>query len=244
MLCVLDSLFKSGNNQNWAEGQEDNCRLAAKIFKTSSWPTATNVSDILAFIKEVGMYMDSGFLHQQSSRKIPKLGTLGDDPIGLTCSMHVARQWAVAETIEPFETFEHACAAVKDRRIDAFLVPAAYPRLNAFIMDAELVAFDTFVMSIPALVLATSTGTTKTGVQLLFHHPAVATLLPEMDRSYEKAVEVSSNVEACRKHLELAHHSACITNALCVEYFNMSVVQILREGISMPWICFRRTDLK
>lgn len=190
------------------------------------------------------MHIKSGFLHRQSSFKIPKLGTLCDDPIGLTCSMHIARQWGGAETIEPFDTFEYACAAVKDRRIDAFLVPAAYPRLNAFIMDAELVVFDTFVMSIPALVLATSIENTTRGVDFLFHHPAVATLLSEIDLPYRKAIEVSSNVDACRKHIEHVHNSACITNALCVEHFNMRVVQTLRDGISMPWICFRRTDLR
>lgn len=58
------------------------------------------------------------------------------------------------------------------------------------------------------------------------------------------AIEVSSNVDACRKHMELVHDSACITNALCVEHFNMRVIQILRDSISMPWICFRKTELR
>lgn len=190
------------------------------------------------------MYIKSGFLHPESLFKIPKLGTLCDDPMGITCSMHIARQWGGAKTIEPFDTFEDACAAVKDKRIDAFLVPAAYPCLNAFIMDAELVVFDTFIMRIPALVLATSNENTTRGVDFLFHHPAVAPLLSEMDLPYTKAIEVSSNVDACRKHMALVHNSACITNALCVEHFNMRVVQTLRDGICMPWICFRKADLR
>ena len=66
---------------------------------------------------------------------IGRLATLCDDPIGLTCSIDVARRWGGAKEVAPFASFEAASAAVKEGVADAFLVPGAYPHLNGFIMD-------------------------------------------------------------------------------------------------------------
>lgn len=192
------------------------------------------------------MQIDEDFIRQplgrsQSAREsIQRLGTLGDDTIGLTCSMDVARRWGGAQTIEPFSSFEKASYAVKQGLVDAFLVPGAYPRLNAFIMDSALTASDTFVMEIPSLVLCVATNAVVKDAQYIFHHPATTALLPEIKILWKKAVHASSNVEACRNLLDIPENSACVTNLLCANHFNLKVIQTLRQGISMPWICFKK----
>lgn len=192
------------------------------------------------------MQIDENFMGQplgrgQSAREsIQRLGTLGDDPIGLTCSMDVARRWGCARTIEPFSSFEKASHAVKQGHVDAFLVPGAYPSLNAFIMDSALMASDTFVMAIPSLVLCVAANATVQNVQYIFHHPATTALLPEVEILWKEAVHASSNVEACRNLLDSPENSACVTNLLCANHFNLKIIQTLRQGISMPWICFKK----
>lgn len=171
---------------------------------------------------------------------IQRLGTLGDDAIGLTCSMDVARRWGGAQTIEPFSSFEKASHAVKQGHVDAFLVPGAYPRLNAFIMDSALTTSDTFVMEIPSLVLCIAANAVAKDVQYIFHHPATTALLPEVDILWKEAVHASSNVEACRCLLDSPENSACVTNSLCANHFNLKIIQTLRQGIFMPWICFKK----
>lgn len=172
--------------------------------------------------------------------KIQWLATLGDDLIGLTCSMDAARRWGVAEKIEPFTSFESASQAVKDGRVDAFLVPRAYPRVNSFIMDAELSATNAFLMEIPPLVVGVAPDICLDNAECIYHHPATTALLSDLKMPWTEAVHASSNVEACRKLLEDSESSACVTNALCARYFGLEIVQVLREGISMPWICFRK----
>lgn len=174
-------------------------------------------------------------------REIKRLGTLGDSSGDLTCSMHVARVWGRAEQIEPHSSFENAGLALKDGRVDAILVPGAYPRLGEFIMDAELAANETFVMRIPALVLAMKSGSATEHVAHLFHHPATASLLSETGLRWALAVPVSSNVEACRRLLDEDSAVACITNLLCAQHFGLAIVKTLRSGVLMPWICFGRT---
>jgi hypothetical protein len=171
---------------------------------------------------------------------IGRLATLCDDPIGLTCSIDVARRWGGAKEVAPFASFEAASAAVKEGVADAFLVPGAYPHLNGFIMDSELSAFQAFIMTIPPLVLATRRAQEGRAFQTLFHHPAVAPLLAEISIPWESAVHAPSNSEACRMLLANPDSSACVTNALCADHFELRTLKELRNGISMPWICFEK----
>lgn len=176
-----------------------------------------------------------------NTRKIiQKLGTLGNDSMGLTCSMDVARRWGGAESIEPFASFEKASHAVKHGHVDAFLVPEAYPHLNSFIMDSALTASDTFIMEIPSLVFCVAPHKPVADVQLVFHHAATTALLSEVAIPWKEAIHASSNVEACHSLLERPEESACVTNALCASHFKLKLIQVLRDSISMPWICFRK----
>lgn len=167
-----------------------------------------------------------------------RLATLGDDSAELTCSMHVARRWGGARETVGCSSFEAARELLRTGRADALLVPAAYPRLNTFIMDEALLASQVFIMPIPALVLATCTGPIAPRLQQLIHHAAVTPLLPELGLCWVQARQADSNAEACRLLLAAPQPSACITNALCATHFGLEVVRELRPNLAMPWICF------
>lgn len=164
------------------------------------------------------------------------LGTLGDST-GLTCSMDAARRHYGSIQIIPFERFELAAKATKSGVTESFLVPAAYPNTNLFIMDPELEVAETFCARIPPLVVVGQQGLRE--AVTVFHHPATAPLLTEVGLPYQTAVPVTSNIEAC-KAAHQSSHSIAITNALCADHYNMPVLKVLRLGIKMPWIRFTR----
>lgn len=166
-----------------------------------------------------------------------KVGTLGDET-GQTCSMDAVRRWGQAREIIPFQTFELASRAAKAAHIDAFIVPAAYPGVNRFIMDPELEVTEAFVSRIPALVLVALREVEST-VKRLFHHPATTPLIAELNCTANERVEVASNVEACAAAVR-DRDSIAITNSLCADYFKIPVRQVLREGLRMPWICLAK----
>jgi hypothetical protein len=167
------------------------------------------------------------------------LGTLCDEPNGLTCSFYVAQKWGQAERIVPYPTFEAAAEDVKRGSISAFLVPGAYPQLGSFIMDNKLVARETFIMQIPALVVAGIPNLPPEKVDVLFHHPATAPLLSEVQINFQRNEFVPSNSKACEcLPLQNAHSCIAITNELCLHYYRLNLYQVLRPSIQMPWICF------
>ena len=172
--------------------------------------------------------------------RIRRLGTLGGERGDLTCSMHVARTWNGADGVEPFGSFEEAGLALKRGQLDGVLIPGAYPRLGEFIMDAQLVVTDSFVMRIPDLLLARKHRCRDVAVERVYHHPATTSLIPETGLTGFIAVPVTSNVAACEALLSDNGAAACITNRLCAIHFELDVVLTLREGLLMPWVCFRQ----
>jgi hypothetical protein len=169
---------------------------------------------------------------------IGPLGTLGDST-GLTCSMDAARRHYGPIQIVPFDRFELAAEATKRSVIESFLVPAAYPNTNRFIMDPELEVAEIFCARIPPLVVV---GHSKLREAVsVFHHPATAPLLTEVGIAYREAIPVTSNIEACKAARE-SLNSIAITNALCSDHYEMLVLKVLRLGIKMPWIRFARTS--
>lgn len=152
------------------------------------------------------------------------------------------KKWGISRSIESFPTFECASAAVKEQRIDAFLVPGAYPQSSTFIMDDLLLASHVFIMGIPSLVLAVASPEIPDSLDVIYHHPATTALLSEIEIDYKKSIQTSSNTQSCRQMLNGPHHCACITNSLCSTHFNLNVIKILRKEISMPWICFKKSN--
>jgi len=174
------------------------------------------------------------------SRIYECIGTLGD-VTGLTCSMDAVRRWGKAGVIRPFESFEQAAESTKRGEISAFVVPCAYPALHTFIMDAELTTAEMFIRRIPALVLVGKTPV-PAKVNTVFHHPATEPLLAEIGVSFERNQPVGSNVKACEAALSTPD-SLAITNMITAEHFNVQPIKILRPGIEMPWLCFKRVSI-
>ncbi|MDD2544797.1 MAG: hypothetical protein PHI55_00765 [Burkholderiaceae bacterium] len=83
------------------------------------------------------------------------------------------------------QTFEEAATHVKHQNADAFLVPAAYPGLNKFVMDEELETFQTCIHRIPALIYACPKNITNEDLTSkpikIYHHPAVNPLPQEVE---------------------------------------------------------------
>jgi hypothetical protein len=165
------------------------------------------------------------------------LGTLGDTSGALTCSMDVAQRWKGADEIRGFRSFEDAATAVKEGRISAMLMPAAYPLGFNLIQDPRLVCDFVFKERIPPLVLAGKDPKCPAATETIFHHPATELLLNDTALTYDRAVPVGSNPEAaCRAANTSAESAVAITNALCADFYGLYIYRTLRPGTMMPWI--------
>jgi hypothetical protein len=174
------------------------------------------------------------------SSEYESVGTLCDEPTWLTCSYDAAWRWGRAKSIEPYDSFEAAAQAVKEGAISAFLVPCAYPTIGKFIMDAEFVVTDAPVIRIPSLVLVGTEDSLPSYAGTIFHHVATTPLLPEIPIPFGHDVLVSSNVRACTQLLEDPTQGLAITNSLCASFFHLHTLQVLREDMLMPFICFAK----
>jgi hypothetical protein len=171
------------------------------------------------------------------------IATLGEEENPFTCSYEAAVSYLKNADIQLFSSFEAAAEAVKTKKATKLIVPAAYPKINPLIMDEGLIAKESFIHTIPALVLAGChvADTYELEKLTLFYHPATEVLISEIDSKYciEHQVAVSSNSEACYKLLNANDkiHLA-LTNELCVAGFGLKILQVLRVGIRMPFVCF------
>lgn len=175
-----------------------------------------------------------------NKEKYAILGTLGDDEGFLTCSMHIAKKMDNSDMIKPYPEFEAAAEDLKSGAISCLLVPGAYPKLNSFIMDSDLVVSESFVEKIPALVLSGFHAACPEQIELIFHHPATTYLLSELNIAYRENSTVSSNPEACRQVMLNTETSIALTNQLCADHYGLVTYKVLREGIQMPWVCFTK----
>lgn len=171
-----------------------------------------------------------------------RVGTLCDEPNGLTCSFNAATRWGKAKTLLPYSSFEEAALDVKRGKLSGFLVPGAYPELSSFIMDAELVAKEVFIIKIAPLVLVGLDEAQPPVVAVIFHHPATAPLLPELPIKFQRNEFASSNSVACKMLLQETSKAAAITNMLCASFYSLSIYKVIREGIDMPFIYFAKAQ--
>lgn len=170
----------------------------------------------------------------------PRLGTLCDEPNGLTCSIAIARQWNQADYVLAYPTYEAAAAGVKSGEVDVCLVAGAYPGMNGLIFDEGLVVVDTFIKQIPPLVLVGAQEKVPEDLRVLYHHPATTPLLGETGLPYQPSEFVSSNSVACKRVLESPEDTIAITNQLCSDFYKLHIYKVLRPGTMMPWIVFGR----
>lgn len=170
------------------------------------------------------------------------VGTLCDEPDGLTCSIDAARRWGKAKQIMSYPSFEEAADHVRQGIISAVLVPCAYPRLNFFIMDNGLLVKELFSLKIPPLLLVGVEKDPPASVETLFLHPATFPLVSEIPILFQNHQFVSSNSQACTVLREASASAMAITNGLCASFYNLHIYKALRDGILMPFICFIKND--
>jgi len=166
-----------------------------------------------------------------------RLGTLGNSSAP-TCSEHVARVNCKFKHVRIYSSFEKAASDVITGYIDAFMVPAAYPQVALFIHSAELSLWAAFVARIPPLVVAGTLEQMPTDVGIVYHHAAIASMLPEIGCHFTKATTVESNVAACHAVIDDVGKSVCVTNKLAADKLNLHIYSILRPGVPMPFLIF------
>jgi hypothetical protein len=175
------------------------------------------------------------------TRHYRTLGTLCDEPNGLTSSFHVAKGLGRHDELAGFPTFEMAAEAVKAGAIEACLVPAAYPLTYRFIMDASLEAVETCLAAVPDVVLVSTRAEMPPAIETLFQHPATEPLSRELGRPVHRHEFTTSNSAACVQLLGYGSQDGmAITNALCAAYYRLTTHMVLRRQLQMPFICFGR----
>ena len=169
------------------------------------------------------------------------VGTLGKDSNDVTCSVLAARSLDGDFTIAGFSEFELAAESLLKDNIDAMVVPGAYPHISKFIMNEQFAVLDVFTYIIPPLVFASKYTVTKDKYEILYNHPATNPLLKDIcNTKWCEQQNVSSNTVACLKVLESDHVSCAITNAMCAERYGLSIHQVIRAGIKMPFVIFKK----
>lgn len=174
-------------------------------------------------------------------QETPIIGTLGNNPDDVTCSILAAKSLMGQYTVAAFKEFESAAASLAADDINAMLVPGAYPGISKFIMNKQFVVKDMFMYLIPPLVFVSGNAAIKDKYDILYNHKATNPLLDDIrDTEWTGQMNVSSNTEACLKVLKSEHNCCAITNAVCADKYGLFVHQMLRDRINMPFIIFIR----
>jgi prephenate dehydratase len=166
------------------------------------------------------------------------IGTLGD-PHRLTSSVDAVVRWGRAQQIVCYDTIEAAVADVRQNRLDGVVVPCAYGPLNGLILDPDLVAAESFVLTVRPVVLAGVEARELAEASVVYHHQATTPLLHEVGVPYRQAATVTSNAEAA-KRASCDTQSLAITNDRCARHYGLHVHRTLRVDVRMPFVCFTR----
>jgi hypothetical protein len=172
------------------------------------------------------------------------LATLADDPAGLTCSVTVGLRWARgrAGTVVGYPRFELAAERVRTGEHDVLLVPSAYPDIRTFFFDPELRAVDTFLGTLPDMVLAVPRDARAAELDVLFHHPATTSLVHALAEPVSRLETATSNSAACRAALAHAGRAGAVTNQTSADHYRMRTVRVLAAGTPMGFVVFTRKD--
>lgn len=123
------------------------------------------------------------------------------------------------------------------------LVPAAYPRLNALLMDRRLTIADQKVRCIPPLVIARKPNAMAGGViDVLFLHPATQPLVTAHGIRCRQIRHCASNESAALNLLASSRLDAAITNQLAAQASMLHVASTLRPAAPMGWLLLKRSQ--
>lgn len=178
---------------------------------------------------------------------ISTIGTLGNNPNDVTCSVLAAKSLGDVFNIATYNEFELAAESLITESIDAMLVPGAYPNISKFIMNEQIAVMDVFTYAIPPLVFASKQAVPNSQYDILYNHPATNPLLGDICKAkWTKQENVSSNTVACLKVLESKQTCCAITNAACAEKYGLLIHQVIRAEINMPFVIFikKKEDIR
>lgn len=166
--------------------------------------------------------------------------TLGTkDGPALTCSEYIAKKRFSNYKVAGLPSFEEGAKRVKTGWARALLVPNAYPLIDTFYMDEDLIPRETFLADIPALGLVKNDKSSKV-IDKFYYHPATLSLLPKLFETVDTPIEASSNVKAYTSMLEGGQLDACMTNALVAQHYGQELHRVLRAAKPMGWTVFER----
>lgn len=174
-----------------------------------------------------------------------KVITLGNPANPITCSMDAALALYPDVRHVGAGSFEEAHEKTLDLEIDAFLVPAAYPKMNDFLMDDRIYIKDINVREIPPLVLcAKPPKYPKRYLKKIFAHPATLPLRSKIEFEIGETVLCGSNEAAALAVFEDSEQTAAISNQLAADMMGLQVLRILRPAAPMGWLLLgrRRAD--
>jgi len=173
-----------------------------------------------------------------TNEKIRSVGTLGADAEDVTCSVLAVKSLDGSFDLVAFSEFELAAQALLDGKIDAMVVPGAYPGIAKFIMHEGLQVAWVYTFIIPSLVFVSKHPTMKNEYRTLYNHPATNALLGDVHTRWNAHQNVSSNTVACLEVLANGSDSCAVTNAVCAQKYGLHIHKVLREGINMPFTVF------
>lgn len=168
------------------------------------------------------------------------VATLGDVKTSITCSQLIAKE-AFPEAVRfGADSFEAAAQMVKSGRARFLLVPGAYPKVAALLMDEDLALVKTFPAKIPELVFGNVVNDITAPLEAVYHHAAVTSLLSNVPgfSCGTTFVPVSSNEVAYEAMMTHGERSGCVSNKVVFDYFKRPSLLTLRSARNMAWMVF------
>ncbi|MCU7805720.1 MAG: hypothetical protein KZQ96_21255 [Candidatus Thiodiazotropha sp. (ex Lucinoma borealis)] len=169
-----------------------------------------------------------------------KVGTLCDDPVGLTCSIYTLRRYGKAKEIVNFASFIALKKALLCGEITGGWVPGAFPGNAGFLLSGEFEIADLPIMQIPDIVLAGTTTVPPDPADVVYRHPATADIFHKIDTEYACVSDELSNSMAAKKLIDHGENAIAVTNSLCSDHYGLFVYQILTVGALMPFYLYSR----
>ena len=168
------------------------------------------------------------------------IATLGDADTGITCSQLVAREKFPNRTRVGASTFEEAACMVKSGTAKFLLVPGAYPEIRKFLMDEGLALLKVFRKPIPELVYGNVVNDVSAPMEVVYHHAAVNSLLPDVPGhgTGTRFVAARSNEEAYSAMLRHGERAGCVSNKAVFEHYGRPALITLRTQRDMSWHVF------
>lgn len=180
------------------------------------------------------------YYYPENPSGVAKLATLGDAATSITCSQFVAKAQFPNVTRIGTDSFEEAAKLLKDGAVSLMLVPGAYPKVAALLMDEDLMLYDVFKTAIPALVYGNTVNDVLAPVETIYHHAAVTSLLSKTPGFNTGAlfVPVSSNEVAYEAMITHGERAGCVSNQLVFDHFKRPSLITLRTARDMGWFVF------